>query len=716
MKSIASAPAIGPADALVAMAATSWPIVVTDPTRPDNPITYMNAAFGTLYGYSEAEIVGRNCDLLHGVDTDPVVLAEIAAAVGSGVGIRREILNYRRNGEPFWIDLTMDPIHDAYGRLTGYVAICADLAGIHRADDARTQLDSKLQSVASDIPGYIFRRVMRTDGTIDLVYCSPSLGKLLGLDDASPLRSLYDHIHPADRDRMHAAILSSADSMSIFREEIRMVSTSGDVRWFRSEAQPRQMPNGEIIWDGLALEISAEKRWQTEIAQLARHDPLTGLLTREAWRQAVTGRIASVENDASCYGLVHIDIQAFSSLNHRFGHDRCDNVLRELARRIASITASLDGVCGRVGGDEFAMLAPISAHDDALPRLAADLEEALGRPIIAGGQSVTIRLCIGAALLASQDRPDTPDPDVASELMTQAELALHWSKRSSCRTQVIYSAAQDDRVRNRGILAQTLERAIQDGEMELHYQPLVDLASGRVVSAEALVRWNHPTLGLLRPDLFIPLAETSGLIVELGRWVLEEAIRQRKLWADAGLATPSISVNVSGNQLREPGFVEFAAAALERLGGHARDFELELTESQIIEATQQTLSSLHMLRNMGFTIVIDDFGTGNATFRYLREFPVDKVKIDQLFVRKLVVESNDALIIRAVISLSRSMGIGFVAEGIETEMQRQFLQREGCMIGQGYLFSIPLVAEDFAWMLANNVTLPLLDPAPEVPS
>ena len=694
----------------MALAATSWPVVVTDPTHPDNPITYMNAAFSTLYGYAEAEIIGRNCEVLHGTDTDPGVLAEIAAAVGSGVGIRREILNYGKDGEPFWVDLTMDPIHDPDGRLTGFVGICADAAAMHSANDARADAESKLQSLASDIPGYIFRRVMRTDGTIELVYCSPSLGKMLGLDDMSALASLDEHVHPDDRDDLHAAIRSSANSLSIFREEFRLISVDGDARWFRSDAPPRRMQNGEIVWDGLALEISAEKRWQNEIAQLALRDPLTGLLTREAWGQALATRLASAGRGGHRCGLIHIDIHAFSSLNHRFGHHRCDDILRELARRIVSLVTPLDGICGRVGGDEFALLAPISGGDDALPSLARALEETLGQPIMAGDQSVTIRSCIGAAMHESRGRAANPDPDVASEFMTQAELALRWAKQGACGSHVVYSAAQDDRFRNQAILARSLERAIQDGELELHYQPAVDLASGRIVSVEALVRWNHPTLGLQRPDLFIPLAEKTGLIVPLGCWVLEQAIRQRSLWIDAGLAPPPIAINVSGNQLREPGFVEFAEAALTRLGGSASNFELELTEGQVIEASPQIVSSLHALRNMGFTIVIDDFGSGHATFRYLRDFPVDKVKIDQMFVRKLVVDSNDALIIRAIISLSRSMGIGFVAEGIETEMQRQFLQREGCPTGQGYLFSVPLVADDFSWMLANDVALPLSGP------
>jgi EAL domain-containing protein (putative c-di-GMP-specific phosphodiesterase class I) len=249
------------------------------------------------------------------------------------------------------------------------------------------------------------------------------------------------------------------------------------------------------------------------------------------------------------------------------------------------------------------------------------------------------------------------------------------------------------------VLAHSLENAIANGELLLNYQPLVELASGMIVSAEALVRWNHPTLGPQRPDVFIPLAEKSGFIVPLGRWVFEEVLRQRKLWSDSGLTVPPISINVSGSQLA-PGLAHSFGESLTEFGGHARDFELELTESLLIEASPEVMSCLEDLRDMGFSIAIDDFGSGHSTFRYLRDFPIDKLKLDQTYVRKLVLESADAQIIRAMIALARGMEIAFVAEGIETGMQRDFLQREGCEIGQGYFFSKPLAADDFKLLLS----------------
>ena len=418
-------------------------------------------------------------------------------------------------------------------------------------------------------------------------------------------------------------------------------------------------------------------------------------------------QLASVTDDAGPCGVFYADIDAFRHLNDQVGQRTGDDILRRVAQRLSAAAASVAGLAGRLGGDEFAILVPGSLDQGATSHFAAALTMALGRPFEASALLPTISASIGASLYPGPiDLPDTGG-DNAAELMKQADLALRWAKQAGPGSHVVYSPEQDDRFRNQVVLAETFEQAIATDELELHYQPLVDLASGRIVSAEALVRWQHPTLGMQQPDIFIPLAEKSGLIVPLGRWVIARAMRQWMTWKSAGLKPPSIAINVSSAQLDDPDFVPFIMAALKSTKARAKHFDLELTEGLLIEASPQIIASLNTLRDMGFNIVIDDFGSGHASFRYLREFPVDKLKIDQLFVRKLVLGSSDALIIRAILSLARSMSIRVVAEGIETEMQRDFLQREGCEIGQGYLFSLPLVAEDFAWMLENHVSLPL---------
>jgi EAL domain-containing protein (putative c-di-GMP-specific phosphodiesterase class I) len=252
-----------------------------------------------------------------------------------------------------------------------------------------------------------------------------------------------------------------------------------------------------------------------------------------------------------------------------------------------------------------------------------------------------------------------------------------------------------------------MREAIDKDQFELHYQPLVDLQSSRIVSAEALVRWQHPQLGLLRPDLFIALAEESGLIGPLGEWVMRTAMRQMMTWVSEGLASPTIALNISSVQLKMPDFIETVRRALAETGADARKFDLELTEGILLELSPHILSVLAELKLLGFELVIDDFGAGHSSLQYLRNFPIDKLKIDQVFVRQLIAGSSDALIIRAITSLAQSLEIGLVAEGIETIEQRDFLRDQGCTTGQGYFFSLPLPAEDLAWLIKQKSVLPI---------
>jgi EAL domain-containing protein (putative c-di-GMP-specific phosphodiesterase class I) len=246
----------------------------------------------------------------------------------------------------------------------------------------------------------------------------------------------------------------------------------------------------------------------------------------------------------------------------------------------------------------------------------------------------------------------------------------------------------------------------------MHYQPLVDLASGRIIGAEALVRWRHPEFGLIRPDLFIPIAEATRLIVPLGNWITRAVMRQTLAWKREGISAPRISINLSSVQLQSAAFVDMVERALAETGSNGADFEFELTEGVLIDPSPEISARLAELKALGFTLSLDDFGSGHASFAYLRRFPVDKIKIDQTFVRQLTVGSSDAMIVRAMIGMAHSLGLDVIAEGIETRRQRDLLVEEGCGSGQGYFFSRPLKPEDFASMMEQGVLLPSSGAAP----
>jgi diguanylate cyclase (GGDEF)-like protein/PAS domain S-box-containing protein len=688
--------------------ATVRPIILTTAGKPHSPIAFVNPAFTDLTGYTQDEAIDQGWHFLQGPDTDTRVIQEISDALSAGISIRREILNYRKNGEPFWNDLTLDPIFDATGRLIGHVGILNDSTAGRVAQDARMAAELQLQNIVRHLPGYVYRRVLTPSGDIEMPYLSPSINEILAIpqDIAVSSTDFFRHLHPEDYDGFKSAVMRSAADLTVFREEFRLISTMGTVRWFRSDAPARRSADGGVYWDGLAIDITAEKMSETEIAFLAFHDSLTGLGNRVNFKNSLNKAIESAPAGEARIGVFFIDVDAFQEINTTLGQAAGDNALRKIGRRLTRFAGAGGGMVARLGGDEFAVLLPVIASEQSIDDIAASICREIARPMKISSQVIIVQVCVGAAVFPNS-RGAEDETDASVEVMKQADLALRAAKQLGPGAHLVYAVEFDDRLRNRLALRQSLHRAVEGQQFELHYQPLVQLASGNIVGAEALVRWNHPELGMQRPDVFVPLAESSGLIVPLGAWAIKEAMRQAQAWKRPGVTPPRIAINISSIQLTKPGFIAAVENALGETGADPHDFEFELTEGLMIEPSPETMAILYWLKSLGFLLTIDDFGTGYSTFKYIRDFPVDKIKIDQTFVRQLVIDSSDASIIRAMITLSRSLGIQIVAEGIETKMQRDFLRDEGCEVGQGYLFSLPLAAEDFGWLLRSKLSLPI---------
>jgi diguanylate cyclase (GGDEF)-like protein/PAS domain S-box-containing protein len=690
--------------------ATSQSIVLTDSTQFDDPIVFVNPAFCQMTGYAPEEILGRNCHFLQGPDTDRTAIEIMSAAVENGLPVSQKVLNYRKNGDAFWAHVALDPIRDEFGRLLGFIRVQSDLGMAQRREAAAAQnVPSSLQSISNNIPGYVFRRVLLRDGTLALPFISASLNAILGVSDREiTTEDFLGYLHPDDRSEFRQAVERSARELSIFEEEIRLVAPSGDVHWFRSNAVPHPLPDGGVVWDGMAIEITSEKTAKIELNFLASHDALTGLSNRVAFRNTLAETIGHLSEDHQA-GLYYVDLDGFQVVNDSWGEAFGDMVLRRAGIRLSEFAVSRGGVAARLGDDEFAVLLPGLKSGVQHLELAESIRRVLGRPMHIEGRAISLEVSVGIAAVPLARGPDAPaHSDIATELIERAYLALQDAKRRGPGLTRLYSPESDERFRNQRALRQSLQRAVvEPKEFELYYQPLVNLACGDIIGAEALIRWNHPELGFQRPDLFIPLAESSGLIVPLGAWVLKDAMRQGQVWRRSGLRTPRISINVSGVQLQRPGFLATVEQALRETDADPRDFELELTEGVLIDAATDIRKQLSTLKGMGFELAIDDFGTGHSTFRYLRDFPIDTIKIDQTFVRHLVIGSSDASIISAMIGLARSLRVRIVAEGIETVLQRNFLRDEGCEIGQGYLFSMPLTADDFGRLLEQGVSLPM---------
>ncbi len=697
--------------------ALSCGVVITHPTRPDNPIVFINQAFSRISGYTAAEVIGRDCNFLQGPETDRLVVAEIRAALNEGRSVRQTVLNYRKDGQTFWNDLSIDPVRNAAGTVIGFIGIQNDVTELKRAEVAHNELDTRLSTILENVKGYILSRVMTPDGIIKYSYVSKSFYQLIGMAKAPATQpDFLGFVSPLDQPRFRTALLQSARELTPLTIEVRLQAPGQPEHWVRSWSSVRREANGDTVWDGFGIEITAEKRAQDRLAYLTYNDPLTDLPNRARLEAAVEHAVHESTRNATPFALYFADISAFHEVNETLGAETGDLIIRETAARLQRI-AGPGAFVARIGGDEFAVLVSGVAGPDGADNVAAAICAGLAEPILldlrqpaspfeprlAERASYRIEVCVGIAdyPMSNTEMPAAAFSDPVAEYMKRCDVALYEAKRLGRGRFCQYSREIDYKVRNRTVLRQSLHHAVVAQEFVLHYQPVVDLRSGAIVGAEALVRWNHPTLGLQAPDRFIPFAEESGLIVPLGAWVLETAMRQANQWQAAfGLAR--MAINVSAKQISEAGFLETVVRLLRETGTPAETIDLELTEGTLIDFSPEMRERMDALRQLGIRISIDDFGTGYSSLKYLSAIPVNRIKIDRSFVRLMMSDPSDASIIKAVILLGQTLNLEIVAEGIETPEQRRFLIAQGCLWGQGYLFSKPIPAAEFADLLEQH--------------
>lgn len=434
-------------------------------------------------------------------------------------------------------------------------------------------------------------------------------------------------------------------------------------------------------------DITKRKAAEAEVARLARHDVLTGLPNRALFHETLERGLADIPHHGGACAVLYLDLDGFKSVNDSLGHQAGDELLRRVAGGLASIVG--DGAVARLGGDEFAVLAPGGAAEAGA--LAERLIALFETPFAVGAHRVGVGLSVGIAL--------APDHALDAEaLYRRADLALYRAKAEGRGTFRIFTPAMDEEAEERRVLERDLRQALDDDALSLHYQPQVDGATGALVGFEALLRWTHPVRGSIAPQIFVPLAEETGLIVALGDWVLREACREAAQWSQP----LKVAVNLSPRQFQKPDLPETVLAILAETGLSPDRLELEVTESIIINEMARAVGILRRLKSYGIRISMDDFGTGYASLATLQAFPFDKLKIDRSFVAQLGTGPQAAVIVRAVLSLGRSLGMGVVAEGVETAAQRKFLTEEACGEMQGYLFGKPRPIEDYAAALASR--------------
>jgi diguanylate cyclase (GGDEF)-like protein/PAS domain S-box-containing protein len=460
---------------------------------------------------------------------------------------------------------------------------------------------------------------------------------------------------------------------------------------------PLASPDGILVTAAIR-DITARRASLLEAAHSAQHDSLTGLPNRVLLGDRISQAIALAPRHSKQVAVLFLDLDGFKHINDSLGHAVGDQLLRSVAARLQEQVRGSDTV-SRQGGDEFVVLLSEAAEWVDAATVAKRMITAIGEAHSIDGQDLNITTSIGISVF-----PD--DGEDAETLIKNADTAMYQAKDNGRNGLQFFRAEMNVRAVERQAIEQGLRVAMEREEFVLHYQPKMDLGSGAVIGAEALVRWMHPTRGLMSPAQFIPIAEQSGLIVPLGRWVLREACRQMRAWLDAGMAIRNMAVNVSAVDLRDAGFLDHLFSILDETGIDAGFLELELTETVLMDQIDSTAALLQRLRERGVKVSLDDFGTGYSSLSYLHRFPIDSLKIDRSFVSQISVESGGAPIVAAIISMARSLKLRVVAEGVETAAQLAFLQGLSCDEAQGYYFSRPVdpdVFTDYVKRRASNL-------------
>ncbi len=563
-----------------------------------------------------------------------------------------------------------------------------------------TQALRESEQLLSSITDNIFEGIYRGVPERGLIYVNQSLAHMFGFASPDQMLATTSTRFYADavrRDELQALMTRQGFYKN---EEVEYVRHDGSRFFGLNNAVGTFDENGNLLyWDGAIYDITDRKLAEEKIHYLAHFDALTNLPNRVLLRQNIEQAIRSAVRDKRLFALLFVDLDHFKTVNDSLGHDLGDQLLQEVGRRLAEAVRVQDTV-SRQGGDEFIVLAVGVADTQAAVLVANKLTEAISRPYEISGHQLHITPSIGIVLYPQHGE----DIDT---LIRNADAAMYHAKEGGRNNFQFFNREMSAGAINRLTLETSLRRALENNEFVLHYQPQLDLRDGRIIGFEALLRWQHPERGLLGPGEFISVAEQSGLIIGIGAWVLSEACRQARAWQQADLPPVGMSVNLSAIQFRRGRVDTVVATALRESGLDARYLELELTESAIMQDSRVTLQVLGRLDALGVRLAVDDFGTGYSSLNYLKRFPVDRLKIDQSFIRDLADDADDAAIVTAIISMARALKLDVLAEGVETEAQLAFLTRLNCDAMQGYLFSKALPADQAAMLLENDRRLAL---------
>jgi diguanylate cyclase (GGDEF)-like protein/PAS domain S-box-containing protein len=611
----------------------------------------------------------------------------VRQAIAQRVRFDVEYRIVRADGFTAWVWERGAGVFSADGQLESIEGFITDVTDRRVVAEALRETERRYRSIFEHATEGIFQTTR--DGRY--LHANPALARIYGYDSPeqviAELRDIQRDLYVEPECRQQFVDLMQTQG-KVVGFEAKIFRRDGRIIWILENARAVRNAEGVLLcYEGTVTDITDRKQYEEQLQYQATHDVLTGLPTRTLLVDRLEQALHFAERDERMVAVAFIDLDQFKLINDTLGHFAGDELLTEVAARLRRSVREADTIA-RLGGDEFVLVCAQVHGEEEIARAMQRVLETVSQPWLTGGAKFSVGCSIGISLYPR-------DGHNAETLLKHADSAMYKAKEAGRNNYQFFIPELNQRAAERLELESALRGALEREEFLLQYQPRVALKTGEIVGVEALIRWRLPGLGLVSPARFIPVAEETGLILPIGEWVLRTACAQAVTWQRNGWRPVKVSVNISPRQFRQEGLAEMVAGILSETGLEPKWLELELTESLVMHEPDRFTSMLHDLKAQGIEIAVDDFGTGYSSLNHLKRFPVDWLKVDQSFVRDLAKDRDDASIVQAIISLGHDLGLGVVAEGVETREQLEFLRHHGCDEVQGYYLGMPVAAEEF---------------------